>query len=91
MLTATTTSIMSVAVSVLSSYSVRQDVGRLHLGQEVGRRELELILQVHLQQGVVVAHVILRTLGKNGTKPTAAIARVDNKTFCHDATCASGV
>lgn len=43
-----------------SAYSVWRDVSGLHLGQEVRGRELEVILQVNLQQGVVVTDIVLR-------------------------------
>lgn len=42
-----------------SPHSIWLDVGCFHLGQEVSRGELELILQVHLQQSIVVANIIL--------------------------------
>lgn len=44
-------------------YSVGLDISCFHLGQEVSGGELELILQVNLQQGVVVTNIILSAWG----------------------------
>ena len=51
-----------------STYSVGLDVSRFHLGQEVNGGELELILQVNLQQGIVVTDIILCTWGGQNLK-----------------------
>lgn len=52
-----------------SAYSVGLDVSCFHLGQEISGGELELILQVNLQQGVVVTNVILCTWGGQFAHP----------------------
>lgn len=43
------------------THSVGLHIRCFHLGQVVGRGELEVVLQVNLEQGVVVADIILRT------------------------------
>ena len=45
------------------TYSVGLDISLFHLCQEVSWGELELILQVNLQQGVVVTNIKLCTWG----------------------------
>lgn len=43
------------------THSVGLHVGCFHLGQVVSRGELEVVLQVNLEQGVVVTDIVLRT------------------------------
>lgn len=43
------------------AYSVGLDFSFFHLGQEINGGELELILQVNLQQGIVVTDIVLYT------------------------------
>lgn len=43
------------------THSVGLHIRCFHLGQVVGRGELEVVLQINLEQGVVVTDIILRT------------------------------
>lgn len=45
------------------AYSVGLNFSFFHLGQEISGGELELILQVNLQQGIIVTDIVLCTWG----------------------------
>lgn len=55
------------ALIVCCTHSVGLDACCFHLSQELGGRELELILKVNLQQGVEVTNIILCTWGGEHT------------------------